>query len=159
MAAKCTICNHSDRDAINRLIVSGASNRSILAQYSTLSLGAIQRHKKHIPKHLSKAKEVEEITEAGNLLSDLEGLRESALGFLNEAKEAKDLKSAASLINAACKVIETLGEVRGELDRKATVNIIYSPAWIQTRTVILSALEPFPEARVSVAQALQEMTK
>ncbi|WP_319578887.1 hypothetical protein [uncultured Methanospirillum sp.] len=141
------------------MIVSGASNRSILAQYSTLSLGAIQRHKKHIPKHLSKAKEVEEITEAGNLLSDLEGLRESALGFLNEAKEAKDLKSAASLINAACKVIETLGEVRGELDRKATVNIIYSPAWIQTRTVILSALEPFPEARVSVAQALQEMTK
>nr|WP_319539745.1 hypothetical protein [uncultured Methanospirillum sp.] len=141
------------------MIVSGVSNRSILAQYSTLSLGAIQRHKKHIPKHLSKAKEVEEITEAGNLLSDLEGLRESALGFLNEAKEAKDLKSAASLINVACKVIETLGEVRGELDRKATVNIIYSPAWIQTRTVILSALEPFPEARVSVAQALQEITK
>ncbi len=159
MARECSICVHSERESIDRMIVSRVSNRSILAQYPSLSLGAIQRHKKHIPKHLSKAKEAKEITEASNLLSDLENLRNTALGFLDEAKATKDLKVASGLISAAVKVIETLAEVRGEIDRKATVNIIFSPAWIQTRTVILSALDPYPEARVAVAQALQEMTE
>jgi len=157
MGLKCTICNHPARSDIDRMIVSGASNRSVVAQYPDISLGAVQRHKAHIPAHLAEAKHAEMVTQADNLIGDLQGLRTQALDFLNKAKEAEDLRAAAPLIGAAVKVIETLAEVRGELDRRATINIYQNPHFIQIQSIILSELESYPEIRERIVNRLDEV--
>lgn len=155
MPPKCTVCQHKAIKQINEQIIAGVALRRIAAD-TGLSETALRRHRdKHLPEHLAKAKTAEVATRADNLISDLQYLRTSAIEFLEQAKTEKDRKAAASLISAAVKVIEVLAEVRGELNRQTQVNIIQAPVWIETRTVILQALAPYPEARQAVAKALE----
>jgi len=137
------------------MLVSGSSNRIISTQFG-ISVSAVQRHRKHIPQHLAKAKEAETVTKADNLIEDLQHLKSKALCLLEQAEKSKDLRAAASLIGQARQVIETLAEVKGELDRKAMINITLSPVWIETRSIILQALAPYPDARQAVSKALEE---
>lgn len=156
MAMKCSICTHPERADIDKALISGQSNRSIAAQYN-LSVTSVRRHKAaHLPEHLAKAKEAEQVTKADDLISDLQYLRQMAVDFLEQAKAEQDMRAAAPLISSAVKVIETLAEVRGELNRQAVINVTLSPVWVETRTVILTALQPYPEARQAVALALED---
>jgi len=50
--------------------------------------------------------------------------------------------------------IELLAKLLGELDERPVINLVAAPEWIQIRTAILVALQPYPEARVTVAEAL-----
>jgi hypothetical protein len=156
MAMKCSICTHSERDAIEKAILAGQSNSSIASKYG-MSVTSVRRHRdNHLPEHLAKAKEAEQVTKADDLISDLQYLRDKAIMFLEKAEKAEDMRAAAPLISSAVKVIETLAEVRGELNRQAVINVTLSPVWIETRTVILTALQLYPEARQAVILALEE---
>lgn len=156
MAMKCSICTHPERDAIEKAILAGQSNRAIASQYG-MSVTSVRRHRdNHLPEHLAKATAAEQVTKADDLISDLQYLRDKAIMFLDKAEQSDDMRAAAPLISAAVKVIETLAEVRGELNRQAVINVTLSPVWVETRTVILTALQPYPEARQAVALALED---
>ena len=51
--------------------------------------------------------------------------------------------------------IELLAKLLGELDERAQVNILIAPEWLTLRTAILKALEPYPEARLALAEAVK----
>lgn len=156
MAMKCSICTHPERDGIEKAILAGQSNRAIASQYG-MSVTSVRRHRdNHLPEHLAKATAAEQVTKADDLISDLQYLRDKAIMFLDKAEQSDDMRAAAPLISAAVKVIETLAEVRGELNRQAVINVTLSPVWVETRTVILTALQPYPEARQAVALALED---
>lgn len=159
MAMKCTICNHPEREAIDKALVSDKSIRSIAAQYN-VALTSLRRHKEnHLPGHLAKAKAAEEVTQADNLLDDLQYLKGKAISLLEQAEKESNLSAAAQLIGQARQVVETLAEVRGELNRQTQINIIQAPIWVETRTMILKALGPYPEARQAVTLALEDKCK
>jgi hypothetical protein len=44
--------------------------------------------------------------------------------------------------------------VTGELDERPQVNLIMMPVWVELRAQILATLEPFPEARKALTDAL-----
>lgn len=120
-----------------------------------LSVTSVRRHKiNHLPKELTKATEAEAVTQADNLISDLQGLRKEALTFLDKARKADDLRAAAPLISAACKVIELLAEVRNEIDRSATINVFLNPEFQQIQVIILEELEEYPEVRQKIVDRL-----
>jgi len=50
--------------------------------------------------------------------------------------------------------LELVAKLIGELQQEGTVNIILAPEWVEMRTVILTALVPYPDARLAVAHAL-----
>jgi hypothetical protein len=52
---------------------------------------------------------------------------------------------------------ELLARLVGQLKDSPglNVNVILSPQWITLRTVLLGALEPYPDARLAVAQAIE----
>jgi hypothetical protein len=154
MAPKCTICHHPEVDAINQDILSGTPIRHMVERYG-VSMGSLQRHKNHIPEALTRAKEAEVVCTADALLTDLQQTKETALWFLNEAREAKDLRAAAPLISSACKVIELLAEVRGQIDRKAEINIILNPEFVQFKQNILSVVNSCPECKRRLLEALK----
>jgi transposase len=63
MPRRCTVCDHPERHGINEALVSGESYRSVAKRFG-LSGSAVYRHKtEHLPAHLLKAKEVEELVE------------------------------------------------------------------------------------------------
>ena len=157
MPRKCTVCEHEKVEEINRLLLEGVSLRDLAGRYS-VSKTALHRHKQdHLPAKLVKAQEAREIAKADSLLDQVTELRDKALSILTKAEKAGDLRTALQGIKEARGCLELLAKLQGELQEQTTVNILINPQWITLRTAILQALDPYPEARLAVAQALQEV--
>ncbi len=157
MAQVCTICAHKSKDEINQALLTGQSIRSIASQHG-LVVTSVRRHRdNHLPEHMSKAKEAEEITQADTLIGDLQFLKDKAMTLLGKAQEVEDLKAASSLIGQARQVIETLAEVRGELDKRQTVNvlILQSPEWTTIKQIITEVLNRNPELKSEFIRRLE----
>jgi len=155
MPRTCTICQHPNREKINRLLVEGEIFRKIAENFS-LSITSLHRHKtEHLPGNLTKAKEAQEIAKADSLLEQVKSLQNRALNILSQAEESGDLRTALGAIREARCNLELLGKLAGELREGQVVNVLVSPQWIILRSVILESLEPFPEARLAVASALE----
>ena len=64
MPRSCTVCEHPEREAIDRSLVGGASNRSVASLYD-VSEAATRRHKaNHLPAKLVMAAKAAEVAEA-----------------------------------------------------------------------------------------------
>ena len=53
--------------------------------------------------------------------------------------------------------IELLAKLIGKLDERPQVNILVNPQWIAARTAMMEVLAPYPQARVAVAQRLDQL--
>ena len=45
----------------------------------------------------------------------------------------------------------------GQLDERPVINLTINPQWLSLRAVIVQTLEPFPDARIAVADALARL--
>jgi hypothetical protein len=107
----------------------------------------------HLPATLAQAGAAQEVARADVLISQVEGLRNKAIGILLKAEKAGELRTALMAIREAREILVLLLEVEGRLDRRP-VNILVAPQWLELRTVLIQTLAPFPEARVAVVEAL-----
>jgi len=154
MPRTCTVCGHPQRPEIDRALVEGATYRTIADRFG-LSETALKRHKsEHLPGHVAKAQEAAQVADADDLLQQLKALRNRAIRILQKAETAGDYRTALAGIREARGCIEVLMEVEGELDRRGVTNIIVNPEWVQIRTAILVALQPYPDAAQAVAGRL-----
>jgi hypothetical protein len=154
MTRTCTICAHPQREAIDRVLITGGSYRDIAGHYE-LSKSAVQRHVlDHLPAELAKAHEAEEVTEADKLLNEVERLHQLALAMLSKAAASSDWRTALSGIREARGCLELLAKLRGQLDERPVVNLLVVPENVATRTTIMRALMDYPDARAAVVAAL-----
>ena len=155
MARSCTICEHPDREAIDRALVGDASNLSVSSLFG-VSESAVRRHKaNHLPAKLVMAQAAEEVAQADTLLDQVRDLQRRALEILDKAEEAGELRTALGAIREARGNLELLAKLLGELDERPVVNFNISPEWLELRAVIVTALEPHPEALRAVVGALE----
>lgn len=155
MPAPCSVCSHTAIDTINKLIASGEKNRRVAALYN-LTEASIRRHKasKHIPAKLVKAADARERLSADRLLDVMENLMGEAIATLRDAKASGDNRVRLAAVREARETARILLEVAGELDNGTTVTVINNPQWVAIRTVVLHALEPYPEAKARLVEAL-----
>jgi transposase-like protein len=152
---RCSVCDHLESHSIDEVLVSGAPYRSVAKRFG-LSESAVYRHKtEHLPAHLLKAREVEEVAQADDLLEQVRDLQAHALNILERAEKAGDLRTALAAISQARGNLELLGKLAGELDERPVVNLNVSPEWLELRAVIVGALEPHPAAHGAVLRALE----
>jgi hypothetical protein len=155
MPRRCTVCNHPERHNIDGALVTGVPYRSVAKRFE-LSESAVYRHKTdHLPKHMVKAKEAEEVAQADDLLEQVRHLQTHALDILERAENAGDLRTALAAISQARGDLELLGKLAGKLDERPVVNLNVSPEWLELRAVIVGALEPHPAAHRAVLRALE----
>jgi hypothetical protein len=155
MGRTCTVCSHKDVDEINRLLLCSDSYRDIARQFG-LSKDALARHKEsHIPELLSKSKDLKEIVDANSLF----GRVEEEAGFVREMRDAAktngDIELALKAVDRALKCIELYAKVKGLIPDQPTVNITLNAEWIELRTVIITALDPYPRAKEAVVNAIR----
>jgi transposase-like protein len=94
MPRRCTVCDHPESHCIDETLVTGAAYRSVAKRFG-LSESAVYRHKtEHLPAHLLKAREVEEVARADDLLDQVRNLQTHALDILERAEMAGDLRTA-----------------------------------------------------------------
>jgi len=155
MPRNCTVCTHPNKADIDEALVAGVSSAEIAGRYRTIGERAIRRHRtNHVPETLAKAHEAEEVAQADTLLEQVRDLQERALDILDKAEEAGELRTALGAIREARGNLELLAKLLGELDERPTVNVLLSPEWLELRAVIVTALEPYAQARESVLRAL-----
>ncbi len=158
MPRSCSICRHPERQQIDAALVERASYRVISGRFPGSSTSALQRHaQRHVPATLAQARQAQEVARGDDLLGQVEDLKAHAMGVLARAEAAEDLRAAVSAIKEARGCVELLAKMMGELRDGQTVNIIMTPEWGRARGVILAALDDHPDARVSVALALEEI--
>jgi len=149
------VCDHPERHSIDETLITGAPYRSVAKRFG-LSESPVYRHKtEHLPTHLLKAKEAEEVAHADDLLEQVRHLQTHALDILERAEKAGDLRTALAAISQARGNLELLGKLAGELDERPVVNLNVSPEWLELRAVIVGALEPHPAAHRAVLGALE----
>jgi len=159
----CTVCQHPKRDEIDKRLASNANFAGISRDYAGISRDfagisedALKRHKeKHLPGTLAKAENIKEVVKADALLEDVKALRKKALGILEAAEKAGDLKTALLGIREARSCMELLAKVEGQLKDGPQINFVLSAEWIELRTLIITALDPYPEAKEAMVLAIR----
>ncbi len=155
MPRRCTVCDHDQREEIDRALVAGGAFRHIASRFGT-STTALQRHRsEHLPAKLLKAREKEDVREALDVVKQLKAINATSLGILQEARAEGEPDRALRAVDRIHKQIELQAKLLGELDESPRVNVLVSPEWLELRTVIVGALEPYPDARGSVLRALE----
>jgi hypothetical protein len=155
MARTCTVCRHESRVDIDKALLDGRPFRDIARQYGLTKDSLLRHHDDHLAESLVKAKAAEEVANADTVLDHSVMLRDRALNILDMAERENDLRTALAAIREARECVRLLGELAGKLQSAGTVNVIMSAEWIQVQAVILSALEPYPDARLAVAHKLE----
>jgi translation initiation factor 1 (eIF-1/SUI1) len=156
MARTCTICSHPAHRDIDRDLITSISIPDIAAKYC-VSIDALGRHKaNHLSKTLAKAQEAKDRASSDNLLERLDSLSDEAHRIRRQAERAGDYKTALGGIRELVRIVELLAKLRGELAQEGTVNILVTAEWQSLRGAVLDALQPFPDARLALAERLKQ---
>lgn len=154
---RCKVCTHEQRGLIDQDIAGGMNNSQAAAKWG-LSRDGVRRHKQaHLSPALKGVLTRRETAGAVRALDRLEDLYAKASSILDAA--TADAKPSLSLaaIRELKGLTELLARITGELDERPQVqvlNVVADPEWIATRTRLLQALRPFPEAARAAALAL-----
>lgn len=163
MPGKCTICNHPDRGSIDQALLSGASLREVGKRFN-VSWQSVGRHQRdsHITATLTQSKMAKELAQADSLLSEISNLKKRGLKLLSQAEEEKDIRGACAALKEVRGIFELLAKMSGELQAGRTVNntqnVFNAPVFLEFQNTIMTALEPFPAARIAVSAALKEIS-
>lgn len=154
MAKPCSVCVHAEADKISAQLIEGATLEALSKAYK-LSVTALHRHKQqHIPLSLTKAQVAQEIAAADSLMDKITELDRKAENIYQKAIKADNLNAAIGAVRELRGVTELYGKITGELTSQNVTNIIVAPEWVSLRNVILVALDPYPEARRAVIEAV-----
>ena len=157
MPRSCTVCNHPDREKIDRALVGGEANTQLSSLFA-VSEQALRRHKgSHLPARLVMAEKAEEVAQADDLLTQMQDLQRRTLAILEAAESTNQHRTALSAIREARSNLELLAKLLGELDERPLTNILVSAEWVSVRTAMMEALGPYQQARIAVAERLSEL--
>ena len=155
---RCNICMHPEVDKINAMLISGVSCGKVANKYGSFNRQSVWAHKqKHLPKTLLKAKALEDENKADALLKQLESINAKAWDLMKQAEKDKKYQPAVSALKECRATVELTAKLIGELKTGTEVNVYYSPQWIELRGNIFQALQPYPEARIALANKLSEL--
>lgn len=162
---KCSVCSHPERAEIDRAIVVGELPRAISKRFSEsvrIDEQAVRRHaNSHLPRG-AMASAVEAQTEgekarATDLVLTARQLLSKSVSILQRAEQSGDLRAALMGIREASRCTELMGKLMGDIQETHVTNVLVSPVFVSVQQTILQALEPYPDARNAVVQALERM--
>ena len=168
MGRKSKIEAHPQSEEIIKRLASGEEYSDIVRDIPGLTWDDLDYYQKNkLPNIISKSKDLkalaDEIEQADVHLGDtylqlVIGLQKKALDALEQQNAKEDPKSWAMVSREARGYVELMGKA---LDRireapPAQITIINNPEWVELRTLIITALEPYPEAREAVVHAIHK---
>ena len=152
----CTVCQHPNRDQVDRDLVDGLALDDIVAKYSGIRRDAVNRHKlNHLPATLVQSQQAVEVASADGLLAKMANLEAEARRLQAEAEKQKDIKTALAAVRELVRMVVLQARILGELRDGPTVNVLVtSPEWLTIRGILMDVLKDYPDAADAVAAAL-----
>ena len=150
----CTVCTHPLVEEINKELIGGATAEAMSKAYG-LARSSVQRHKdRHIPQQLAEVHKAKELASGESLISQVIDLKARAENSYNRAVMANHIIAEIQAIRELRAITELSAKISGEISTRSVTNIVIMPEWVMLRGVILRALEPYPEARRAVTDAV-----
>ena len=120
---------------------------------------SVERHVNgHLPDALLAAKDIATVACGDTLLEQLQVARTRTLSLLDKAEDAQDTKVYGPPVGYLREIREQLkfiAELEGRIAAQPQVNITVSAEWVELRTVIITALDPFPQAKEAMIRAIR----
>jgi hypothetical protein len=105
---------------------------------------------------LLKASQAEEVARADDLIGGVSLMMGRLEAFIDRAEDANDSGEFKDLLGEWRKLHELLSKLARQLQQEGTVNINnYHNEWVDARTKVVLALEPYPDALEAVVLALE----
>jgi hypothetical protein len=170
----CAVCKHPDRARIELMRAGGASLDTIAKKYK-IGRDSIWRH---YGRHVSEATKAQLIAgplqlsqlaeraaaEGLSLLDYLSIIRSTLMDQFQHAAAANDKNGAGITSGRLLQCLDQIGRLTGEITRissNTVVNnntlVINSPQFARVQGAIISALAPYPDARLAVVEALRSV--
>ena len=156
MGRSCIVCSRSDRDDLERRLVAGEPVAAV-ARSVDIARSSLRRHAEaHLPAELAGLRDAGKRISTARATDRLEDLYARARAVLEHAEAEGRHPIALQAVRELRGFVELIAKLSGELDSKpdVVVNITSSSEWVAVQTVILTALDPYPDARLAVAEAL-----
>lgn len=155
MTRVCTICSHAAREEIDSALVRRTPYRAIALRYS-VSKDALSRHlNDHLADYVQQALSEYGVGKGVKVLDKLTATLARLDSFLDEAEGNHDAREFVMVAGELRKELELLAKLQGDLQQEGTTNIYLNQEYIEARTLIVQALEPYPDARDAVVGALE----
>jgi len=170
MGRKSKIEAHPHSDEIIRRLASCTSSEEyseIVRDFPDITWDDLDYYtRKKLPDIISKSEELKvladqiataDIHKGDTYLQLIIGLQKKALDALELQDSQRDPKSWAMVSKEARGYLELLGKALDRIrDQPPTqITIINNPEWVELRTLIVTALDPYPEARQAVLNAIR----
>jgi hypothetical protein len=167
--AKCTICGHDDRIAIDYAVASGLSLRAVARRYK-VSEDAVQRHAaRHLSPEQRAAIALKLTARQGDIHSALlergatvtetiAALQGPLWTLFLKATDIGDAKAASTISGRLLESLSLTAKITGELLPHAqtnTINVVLHPSYQALRGRLIEILDRFPEAKDAVIQAFE----
>lgn len=91
---------------------------------------------------------------AATFLDQLKEVRCKAASLLDKAEGARDLRAAGTFLKELRETIRLWAELEGKLQAQPQITVINNPEWVELRTLIVTALDPYPDAKEAVVNAI-----
>lgn len=166
----CGPCGHPDRASLELGLANTVPLRVLSKRYG-LSVASLFRHRRnHMSPQLTaqlmtrgRLSEIDldnlRVTESEGILHHLVAIRGRLYRAMDQAEELGDYSASARVSGSLLKNLELTAKLLGDLQTGSasiTQNILVMPEYHGLRTAIMQSLKNFPEARASVAAALQQ---
>ena len=93
---------------------------------------------------------------AASYLDQLNEVRARAANLLDLAEASDNLRAAGVFLRELREQIRLMAELEGRISNQPQITLITSPEWVEVRSLVINALEPYPEAREAVVHALRK---
>ena len=155
---RCKCGNHPGHVELDQAYLRGEITLQAYADKVGCHKASVDRHVKgHLPDALLAASDIAVVANGDTLLDQLKEARTRTLSLLDKAEDAQDTKVYGPPVGYLREIREQLkfiAELEGRIAAQPQVNIMVSAEWVEVRTQILVALDPYPEARQAGANAL-----
>ena len=158
MPRPCSICAHNKASQINRDLVKGVSPVDVSAKYQVSQFALYRHRKNHLTRSLSEDPKVKELRITDNAVETLRNMLQKLREIEKKAERAKNLNISILAIREVCRITELLEKIAGRL-KDSEVNIYMNLQFVTIQTAIVEALEPYPEAKLAVVEALGNVTR
>lgn len=156
MPNTCSICRRKDVADIDRDILAGVPFNALHEKYGA-SVGALHRHSVHLKQELN-IKPALQIGDMETAVSRVRELEARADKLYKDSVKSGDRLNSLRALKEMREVVELCAKLTGELNQQQTVvhqHLHVTPEWAALRSVMLQALQPYPEARAALVAALE----
>jgi hypothetical protein len=159
--SQCTFCNYRDAALLEQQIATKQLALSQAAKIIGCNKSTVSRHMRNcVAKKVQRAVRLEPtMVEGLNVVNALTTSHRKTLEILSDALNEGDRRTALLAIRTENKQLELMAKLTGQLNEAPQLNLLMSPSFVKLKQVLIKTLEPHPQLRLEVSEALNKLAE